>query len=848
MKGLFLCGSVGVRMTPPTAIIRRTTEGGIPKGGLLAEVTPHLVVRMCCGDGDGGDDPTLPPHVEELPGWTDCPIWERAAGTTTAAAATPGRDHELEAFLRRLLRQHRQSWTDVPTAAGSWQTLCILATLQVALAGRVSEESQNGRTGPSSSASSSPHGYAGTTKEGSVSYGDDDGDDDDDDGLALLTELWPLIHGRISWTACLRLFRTVQRQLHVLALPHPLSRYAQETIFRLSEDDYERSCKVLDKLLLQRRRRTTQPRNSTAAAAAAAAASVPAASNGGPSSSSTSEPSLAPLHRLRASQLWLDQVANVPTRLVGVLLLDPTSPPTYDGGSTCSGRDDDGRCQPSPGLPRFQSCLPTTCLELVMRRQDGRPEGRSVDSDVVRCAWIALYDLPGGQAEDGQRGDWTVSTRPKLASCKCFQCRYEHHRPFREGPRTKNRQPPDVSIDDLSHAIRLANAYFQRESLDDAYALYRACHSLCERSSGASCGRATESMCPTSYLPVSTTVTTTAADLWHSMAAVLLSQRKFAKAQRHWKQGSDYKVHHKELALQREKQEAYQYFDPLPPHVEGRATPSYETLQGGSGIASSTVPVFVAVDAVDKATCGRLIAWAVEYADCNGGWTTSRHYAVPTTDLPVHQVPRLLEWFRDWTPRVLIPLLQQQFAGATAARSVGEKNRTRFYVHDAFLVRYEATASSNFLPLHYDESTHSCVVALNDDFEGGGTYMYHLQRSVNPSTGGMVSFAGNRCLHCGNPVTRGVRYILAIFLYLDEDLSSEMGHDDDWNRAPPGGSTKRPTEEENSDHGCTAKPSLRKRFMNRRRRTSGWRQQGLLLFFFLECSPNSIHSILTFRL
>merc|ERR1712238_29608 len=100
-----------------------------------------------------------------------------------------------------------------------------------------------------------------------------------------------------------------------------------------------------------------------------------------------------------------------------------------------------------------------------------------------------------------------------------------------------------------------------------------------------------------------------------------------------------------------------------------------------------------------------------------------------------------------------------------------DDEQQRFYVHDAFLVRYDATASNHFLPLHYDESTHSCVCSLNDDFDGGGSYVYNLKTSIIPPTGGMVSFLGNQCLHGGSPVTNGFRFILAIFLYLDDDLS-----------------------------------------------------------------------------
>ena len=200
--------------------------------------------------------------------------------------------------------------------------------------------------------------------------------------------------------------------------------------------------------------------------------------------------------------------------------------------------------------------------------------------------------------------------------------------------------------------------------------------------------------------------------------------------------------------------------------------------------------IFVASDVIEIETCRQLIEWAKEFASDHGGWTASRHYAVPTTDLPIHKVPKLLEWFQEWMPNILFPLLQDQF-GISAAGT----EKKRFYVHDAFLVRYEATASSNFLPMHFDESTHSCVLALNDDFDGGGSYIYDLDQSIAPETGGMVSFRGNQCLHGGNPVTRGVRYILAIFLFLDNDLARESAEEEK-NKEEMNGSKRKDNEQE----------------------------------------------------
>ncbi|CAN0306780.1 unnamed protein product, partial [Scytosiphon promiscuus] len=85
----------------------------------------------------------------------------------------------------------------------------------------------------------------------------------------------------------------------------------------------------------------------------------------------------------------------------------------------------------------------------------------------------------------------------------------------------------------------------------------------------------------------------------------------------------------------------------------------------------------------------------------NGGWTTSRHYAVPTTDLPVHVLEPLLPWFRSLVSERLFPALAANFGLRGGAR--------RVFVHDAFVVRYEE-GKQRHLPLHRDQSTHSFTV------------------------------------------------------------------------------------------------------------------------------------------
>ncbi|CAN0428593.1 unnamed protein product, partial [Laminaria digitata] len=88
-------------------------------------------------------------------------------------------------------------------------------------------------------------------------------------------------------------------------------------------------------------------------------------------------------------------------------------------------------------------------------------------------------------------------------------------------------------------------------------------------------------------------------------------------------------------------------------------------------------------------------------------------------------------------------------------------------IHDAFIVRYEE-GKQRHLPLHRDQSTHSFTIALNGlgEYTGGGTFFPCLGRSLRPPEGHTLSFGGG-ILHGGDPLIRGVRYIIACFCYYD---------------------------------------------------------------------------------
>ena len=241
-------------------------------------------------------------------------------------------------------------------------------------------------------------------------------------------------------------------------------------------------------------------------------------------------------------------------------------------------------------------------------------------------------------------------------------------------------------------------------------------------------------------------------DAWHALGAIELSlgNKRFLEAQRLWATAlTEYPkacLKHSGLAVQAEKLRVYQYLEQDAAVDVTVQVPAFESLLPG---------VFCS-DMLDQATCQQVLSMA----RVAGTWTRNRHYAVPTYDIPLHTVPSLLAWFHPWFQHQVRPLLARQFTTSG-----------HYYVHDAFVVQYQATESWNYLPLHTDESTHSFVVALNDcsDYSGGGTYFYEPDLVYRAKIGQLVSFRGDQVLHGGEAVHQGTRYILAVFLYHDDD-------------------------------------------------------------------------------
>lgn len=164
---------------------------------------------------------------------------------------------------------------------------------------------------------------------------------------------------------------------------------------------------------------------------------------------------------------------------------------------------------------------------------------------------------------------------------------------------------------------------------------------------------------------------------------------------------------------------------------------------------------YVAEGVLAEGGCREAISAAEAHASKNGGWTTARHFAVPTTDVPVHAVPAVLAWFNRALADSIFPALGRWYG----------VDPSRLRVVDAFLVKYDAAARRS-LPLHCDQSELSITLPLNgaDAYDGGGTFFHDLGEALNAGAGGLVAFPGH-LTHGGTPITRGTRFVIVAFLY-----------------------------------------------------------------------------------
>ena len=86
------------------------------------------------------------------------------------------------------------------------------------------------------------------------------------------------------------------------------------------------------------------------------------------------------------------------------------------------------------------------------------------------------------------------------------------------------------------------------------------------------------------------------------------------------------------------------------------------------------------------------------------------------------------------------------------------------------------------MPPHQDYGIHSefphreyaALVALNDDYEGGGTYFPHIGTTYNQKKGDLLLFHGGPLFHGVNPIKKNDRHTMLMWFVLIDKFAEDI--------------------------------------------------------------------------
>ena len=269
-------------------------------------------------------------------------------------------------------------------------------------------------------------------------------------------------------------------------------------------------------------------------------------------------------------------------------------------------------------------------------------------------------------------------------------------------------------------------------------------------------------------------------DVHHAMGSTLLALGQWRAAHRAWAEGAVQCPGHGGLRDAVDRVDAYAHDDAAADSSQAAPGPALAPeacfmLRRAGLPPSGPALIFMSKrPLLSEQECLWCVREAEDFAQLSGGWTTARHYSAPTTDVPLQSLPAVLTLLKAVVLGRLKGCLARMFFPHA-------KGPVAVCIHDAFVVRYSHSleASQTHLPLHQDESTHSLTIALNSagEFEGGGTFFQMLDCAVKPDMGHVLGFDGS-LVHGGDPITSGVRYIIAVFLILSAEGVEEGAQGD----------------------------------------------------------------------
>lgn len=135
-------------------------------------------------------------------------------------------------------------------------------------------------------------------------------------------------------------------------------------------------------------------------------------------------------------------------------------------------------------------------------------------------------------------------------------------------------------------------------------------------------------------------------------------------------------------------------------------------------------------------------------------WTKKRHDFYPTTDILLDAIGLNSIYSRVLKDYVYPCAIHKWHLYGKEWPNLKSEN---------FMIKYQEDVQGH-LSLHHDSGSISCVLTLNRDFEGGGTY-FERQKQVHKGDIGEISIHPAQITHRhgGRPISKGERYIIVSF-------------------------------------------------------------------------------------
>lgn len=161
--------------------------------------------------------------------------------------------------------------------------------------------------------------------------------------------------------------------------------------------------------------------------------------------------------------------------------------------------------------------------------------------------------------------------------------------------------------------------------------------------------------------------------------------------------------------------------------------------------------VYVINNIFTKNECKNII----NYSEYYNKWTIYENNGYFTIDILIKNLPKIEKVINNIINNKIIPEFEAKYNIP--------KNSVKIDENELFVIKYynEKTKApiNNIIKYHKDPLPFSFNIALNDDFDGGGTHFLDQNIYVNNPVGSCLIFPGEKT-HSGIKINYGIRYII----------------------------------------------------------------------------------------